>query len=66
MGVLDNAPGPSPWYLRSASSPRIPGFKWSAAGESSQTAGATVLSGGDGPVLIFDFHNYFRLLVCCL
>lgn len=57
MGVLDNAPGPSPWYLR-GSSPRIPGFRWSPAGESSQTAGATILSNRHGPVLILDFHNY--------
>lgn len=61
MGVLDNAPGPSPWYLRGAG-PRIPGFKWSAAGESSHTAGATVLSNREGPVLILDFHNYVSLV----
>jgi len=57
VGVLDSAPGPSPWYLR-AGKPAVPGYKWAAAGDSSQTAGATVLSGRDGTVLILDFHNY--------
>ena len=37
-------------------------FTWGAAGESSQTAGATVLSGREGPVLILDFHNYVMLI----
>lgn len=59
--VLDDAPGPSPWYLR-AGKPVVPGFTWGPAGESSQTAGATVLSGRDGPVLILDFHNYVMLI----
>ena len=57
--VLDDAPGPSPWYLR-AGKPVVP--TWGAAGESSQTAGATVLSGREGPVLILDFHNYVMLI----
>ena len=41
---------------------RVPGFTGGAAGESSQTAGATVLYGRDGPVLILDFHNYVMLI----
>lgn len=56
-GVIDNAPGPSPWYLRTGK-PAVPGFAWGGAGDSSQIAGATVLSGRDGVVLILDFHNY--------
>jgi hypothetical protein len=59
--VVDGAPGPSPWYLRTCN-PRVPGYEWSAAGESGQAAGATVLTGGDGPVLILDFHNHVLLL----
>ena len=50
-GVLDNAPGPSPWYLRTGK-PAVPGFTWVGAGDSGQTAGATVLSGCDG--VVFD------------
>lgn len=61
MGAVDNAPGPSPWYLRGASPP-IPGFKWSSAGESGRTAGATVLSNSDGHVLILDFQNYVSIV----
>ena len=61
LDVLDNAPGPSPWYLRDTG-PRISGFTWSPAGESSHTAGATVLSNRDGPVLILDFHNYVSVV----
>src|ERR671911_2641987 len=61
MGVLENALGPSPWYLRRGN-PLVPGFKWEAAGESGQTAGAMVLAGRDGAVLILDFHNYVVLL----
>jgi hypothetical protein len=61
MGVLENAPGPSPWYLRRGN-PLVPRFKWEAAGESGQTAGAMVLAGHDGAVLILDFHNYVVLL----
>jgi hypothetical protein len=63
MGVLENAPGPSPWYLRRGNPPPlVPGFKWEAAGETGQTAGAMVLAGPDGAVLILDFHNYVVLL----
>jgi hypothetical protein len=63
MSVLENAQGPSPWYLRRGNPPPlVPGFKWKAAGESGQTAGATVLAGPDGAVLILDFHNYVLLL----
>jgi len=54
---LQNAPGPSPWYLRTGK-PAAPGFTWSDAGRSSQTAGAMVLTGDRGPILILDFHNY--------
>lgn len=55
--ALQQAPGPSPWYL-GPGNPPAPGFEWSRAGERSQTAGATVLTGPNGAVLILDFHNY--------
>lgn len=59
--IFDGIPGPSPWYLR-AGEPSVPGFLWSSAGESSNTSGATVLSGQSGPLLVLDFHNYVSLL----
>lgn len=59
--VVDGAPGPSPWYLRTGN-PRLPGFEWSDAGKSGETAGATVLMGRDGPVIVLDFHNYVLAL----
>jgi hypothetical protein len=61
MGILDNAPGPSPWYLRSGS-PAVPGFEWRGISQSSRAAGAIVLAGRKGTVLILDFHNYVVLL----
>jgi hypothetical protein len=61
IAALGNAPGPSPWYLRGATPP-APGFVWSGAGESDRTAGATVLSNREGPVLILDFHNYVSVV----
>jgi hypothetical protein len=38
--------------------PQVPGFEWRDAGKSSETAGAIILAGRAGPVLILDFHNY--------
>ena len=61
MDVLEHAPGPSPWYLRSGK-PAVPGFVCWEISESRPAAGAIVLAGRDGPVLILDFHNYVLLL----
>ena len=61
IDALENAPGPSPWYLRRPGA-RIPGFEWIDAGQSSHTAGLMVLSGARGNLLILDFHNYVVLL----
>ena len=58
VDVLQNAPGPSPWYLR-APGARIPGFEWIEADRSSDhTAGLVVLSSERGNLLILDFQNY--------
>ena len=57
MTALENAPGPSPWYLRRPGA-RIPGFEWIDAGQSSHTAGLIVLSSAHGNLLILDFQNY--------
>ena len=54
---LRDAPGPSPWYLRGRPS-GVPGFSWEAAGGKGQLAGATVLTGPAGGVLVLDFHNH--------
>ena len=59
--ILEDAPGPSPWYF-GPHQPNVPGFLWRRAGESDATAGALVLSGELGPVLILDFQNYIRIL----
>ena len=59
--VLESAPGPSPWYLRTGH-PEVPGFVWTDGGDSKEAAGATLLTGADGPVLILDFHNYVQLV----
>lgn len=56
-GILAAAPGPSPWYVGDGHPP-VPGFTWRAAGDSGNTAGATLLSDAEGVVLILDFYNY--------
>jgi hypothetical protein len=55
--LFDNIPGPSPWYLRSGSSP-FPGFQWQDAGDGALASGKTLLVGKFGPVAILDFYNY--------
>src|SRR5687767_7549664 len=60
--VLANAPGPSPWYLRSVE-PKVISkhgtLVWSSAGDNEISAGKMLLKTGVGDVLaVFDFHCY--------
>jgi hypothetical protein len=51
-------PGPSPWYLRGNAAP-LPDCIWTdASSDPKEAAGAMVLTGPRGAVLLLDFHNY--------
>ena len=57
---MDNAPGPSPWYLQSKG-PRLPGLTWTSAGDARVTAGKTCLMRGDDVVLLVNMYCYVEL-----
>lgn len=61
---LEDAPGPSPWFLLPEVRP-VTGFVWQSAGDTALSSGKTLLVGADGPVAIFNFYNYVMPLDDC-
>ena len=59
--LLDAAPGPSPWYLRTLG-PIVPGHQWVAAAEKDTNSGITLLQGQSGTVMLVNFYNYVSSL----
>jgi hypothetical protein len=59
--ILDDAPGPSPWYLQ-ASGRSLPGLAWVRVGESTAAADKTCLMRGDDVVLLVNMYCYVELL----
>jgi len=57
---LDDAPGPSPWYLLSRG-PKLPGLTWVRTCESKAAAGKTCLMRGDDVVLLVNVYCYVEL-----